>query len=163
MGTSFLWFVVASQMHQLGDKVMFYLEDPRAAKELSNVKTITSKDGPLVVTVYPSAPPKGIHDGGRGGGRGGGGGGGGGGHRRGAAPYERHRDKGGMDSSDDVVMEEGSAEVIQVHMCPCATPNRGIFQRGLIFAVFIIRIQSENISGILCWQQRMAWLPIHGI
>ena len=111
--------------------------------------------------MYPSLPPKGNHDGGRG--PGDRGGGGSGGPRHGATAYEKHRDKGGMDSSDDVLMEERSAELIQVYMCPCATPNRGIFQRRLIFAVFIINIQSENISGKGCWQQRMVWLPFTDI
>ena len=51
---------------------MFFVEDPRVAKQLKGVQRIEAPGGSLLVSVRPSPPPRG------GGGREGGGGGGGG-------------------------------------------------------------------------------------
>lgn len=53
------------QIHQLGDKVLFFVEEPRAAEELKSLGKIQSKSGQLTVLVKPSGPPKGVHDSGR--------------------------------------------------------------------------------------------------
>ena len=101
------------QTHQLGDKVMFYLQESAAAQQLNKLKSLPSKDGPLTVFVKPSTAPKGIHDDG-GGRRGGGRGGRGGGQRRGAGPYQS--DVGGISNSGDAIMQESHLDVIQVNM-----------------------------------------------
>jgi len=111
----------SSQTHQLGDKVMFYIDDSRAANQLKSLGSIPSKDGDLRVVVKPSPPPKGL-DGGGGGDRGGGSRGGarpdsrrGGGGARSplGSFFERKRDE-DDDMGGDVTMTENVIEIIQV-------------------------------------------------
>ena len=93
---------------------MFFVEEPRAAEQMRELKSIQSRSGPLPVSVKQCPPPHGEGDGG-GGARGGGGSSGGGPMRRkegfvgGRAPFKRR--------DSDVTMEEDSAAVLLVMLC----------------------------------------------
>ena len=93
------------QVHQLGDKLMFFVNDTRAANQLKQLGQIQSRDGPLTVMVKPSPPPKG---------------GGPGGKQEGGTRFEsapRFRVKGVRDG--DEVMEEDPTEVVKVRLYLC--------------------------------------------
>lgn len=88
---------------------MFYVDDYRAADQLKTLESIKSKDGQLRIVVKPSDAPRGSHEEGseerpdtsRRGGR-----------PRGQYTGSSRRSE--EDMSGDVVMMEGSNEVIQV-------------------------------------------------
>lgn len=113
-----LWELIFSssfQVHQLGDKVLFFVEEHRAAQELKNVGNLPSKGGPLTIIVKPSGPPKnkGGHDSSRGRGGSSRGGSSRGGSSRGGSrfTYEGRR-KG--DDDDDISMDEDPTQVLTV-------------------------------------------------
>ena len=93
-------------MHQLGEKLMFFVNDTKTANQLKKVGQIQSRDGPLVVLVKPSPPPKG---------------GGKSDRQDSDRKFEsaaRGWGKGGLGSSDgDEIMEEDPTEVVKVHTC----------------------------------------------
>ena len=121
----------------MGDKLMFFIEDNRAASSLKKYGEMETRDGPLSIYVKPSPPPKGSGGGGgRGGGRGGGGGGGsdgsdsgeGGGvgsyHQRQRGGRGNRRGRGGVFSrvDGDSLMEEDASAVVMVSViffCVC--------------------------------------------
>ena len=121
------------QVHVMGDKLMFFIEDNRAASSLKKYGEMETRDGPLSIYVKPSPPPKGSSGGGgRGGGRGGGGGGSDGsdsGESGGVGSYHQRqrggrgnrRGRGGVFSrvDGDISMEEDASAVVKVSVIFC--------------------------------------------
>ncbi len=117
-------------MHILSDKLMFFVEEYQVATKLKKLGELETRDGPLVIIVRPSPPPRssGGEDSGRGGGgerwsEGGGGGRwsrGGGGDQRQGRFYSRGGGRGGGGTrrfDGDEVMEEDAVQVVMVSEC----------------------------------------------
>lgn len=97
------------QVHQLGEKVMFFVDDTRAANQLKQLGQVQTRDGPLTVLVKPCPPPKGSGQGEKqdGGSR----------FESGPRGRGRGRGRGGLGSRDgDEVMEEDPTEVVKVQV-----------------------------------------------
>ena len=91
------------QIHQLGEKLMFFVNDTRAANQLKKLGQVQSRNGPLTVLVKPCPPPKGSGQSDKRDGE----------SRFVSAP--RGRGRGGHGNRDgDEIMEEDPTEIVKV-------------------------------------------------
>ena len=95
----------------MGDKVFFFLEEPRAAQELKNLGQLSCKDGPLTVLVRPSDPPRTKGGGDSSSSRGA--------PSRGGPRFSNPGRRKGETDDDDIFMDEDPTQIITVSACEC--------------------------------------------
>ena len=103
----------AQQVHSKGDKLMFFIEESRAANEMKRL-------GDSAIVVKPSPPPRGIGGGGGGGGRGGGGERGGGSWGRGGSggwQNDSQGDRRVQRRESDMMEEDSTAVLLVCYVC----------------------------------------------
>ena len=113
--------MLSPKVHVKADKLMFFVEESRAAEQLKELRSIQSRHGELPIAVKPSPPPRG--EGGSGSGGGGSSGVGGvGGGGEGGPPWRKEGFSGRrmqQRGEGDVTMEEDSAAVLLVSATVC--------------------------------------------